>query len=95
MEKKIIRIFVDMKQFYQEGRSPEDELVQKKAFEFVSILSTGFKQATLSEIEKLANRIDEKPQFSSSLVDKKVEEYMSEVLSKLDADKMKALRLSN
>lgn len=90
-EKKMIRLFADMKRFYHEGRSSEDELVQKKALEFITLLSTVIKQENLAEIEKLAEKIDEKPQFHPSLVDREVEAYMTEVLRKMKDDKMSVI----
>lgn len=84
-EKRMIGIFADIKKFYNEGRSVDDKLVQKKVLELMTILSNAFKPENLTELEKLADAMEDVPHLHSSPVPKEVEDYLTDVLKRIES----------
>ncbi|MFA1821040.1 hypothetical protein ACDX78_12815 [Virgibacillus oceani] len=85
-EKQMIGIFADIKKFYNEGRSVEDKLVQNKVVELMTILSHVFKPENLAELEKLKDTIDEVQYLHSSPIPIEVEEYLTEVMKRMESN---------
>jgi|SRR5690625_2673412 DNA-binding transcriptional MerR regulator len=89
-EKKIIGIFADINNFYNENRPIDDKLVQEKAIELMTQLSHVFKPENLTELEKAAAAMEDVPHLHLSPVSKEAEDYLTEVLKNIDKKHIKS-----